>query len=75
MLWITENLATILVSLVVLALVTLVIAGMIRDKKKGKSVTCGGCSGSSGCSGNGAHCKAVHAEKIAEVRRAKAAKG
>ena len=69
MLWITENLATILVSLVVLALVTLVIAGMIRDKKKGKSVTCGGCSGD--C----AHCRSVHAAKIAEARRAKAAKG
>ena len=69
MLWITENLATILVSLVVLALVTLVIAGMIRDKKKGKSVTCGGCSGD--C----AHCRAEHAAKIAEARRARAAKG
>ena len=69
MLWLTENLATILVSLVVLALVTLVIAGMIRDKKKGKSVTCGGCSGD--C----AHCRAEHAAKIAEARRAKAAKG
>jgi hypothetical protein len=29
--------------------VGLIIAGMIRDKKKGK--TCGGCSGCSGCSG------------------------
>ena len=63
MLWITENLATILVSLVVLALVTLVIAGMIRDKKKGKSVTCGGCSG---CAGNCAHCKGCAAAKAHE---------
>ncbi len=69
MLWLAENLATILVSLVVLAIVTLVIAGMIRDKRKGKSVTCGGCPC---CSGNCAHCKAVHAAKIAEARRARA---
>ena len=69
MLWLAENLATILVSLAVLAIVTLVIAAMIRDKKKGKSVTCGGCSGD--C----AHCRAEHAAKIAEARRAKAANG
>ena len=51
------------------SVVSLVIAGMIRDKRKGKSVTCGGCSG---CSGNCARCKAVHAAKIAEARRARA---
>ena len=72
MLWLTENLATILVSLVVLAIVTLVIAGMIRDKRKGKSVTCGGCSG---CSGNCAHCRAAHAEAIRTAREAKANTG
>ena len=39
-----------IVVLAVLALVVgLVVRGMIRDKKKGKS--CGGCSGCSGCSG------------------------
>jgi len=37
-----------IVVLAVLALVVgLVVRGMIRDKKKGKS--CGGCSGCSGC--------------------------
>ena len=47
----------------------LIVAGMIRDKKKGKSVTCGGCSGD--C----AHCRSVHAANIAEARRTRAAKG
>ena len=73
--WLEANFLTILVSLVVFGVLALIVGGMVREKKKGKSVTCGGCSGSSGCSGNCAHCKAVHAEKIAEVRRAKAAKG
>ena len=73
--WLEANLVAILTLLVVFGVLALIVCGMIRDKKKGKSVTCGGCSGSSGCSGNCAHCKAVHAEKIAEVRRAKAAKG
>ena len=72
MLWLTENLATVLVLLIVSALVALVIAGMIRDKRKGKSVTCGGCSG---CSGNCAHCRAVHAEAIRTARAAKANTG
>lgn len=47
--WIAANSGDILV-LSVLALVMIgVIAGMIRDKKKGTH--CGGCSGCSGCSG------------------------
>ena len=70
--WLEANLVTILTLLVVFGVLALIVCGMIRDKKKGKSVTCGGCSG---CSGNCAHCKAVHAAKIAEARRAKAAKG
>ena len=65
------NILTILVSLPVFGLLALIVCGMIRDKKKGKSITCGGCSG---CSGNCAHCKADHAAKIAEAKRAKAAK-
>ena len=67
--WLEANLLTILVSLVVFGILALIVFGMIRDKQKGKSVTCGGCSG---CSGNCAHCKAVHAAKIAEARRARA---
>ena len=66
--WLEANLMTILVALVVFGILALIVCGMVRDKKKGKSVTCGGCSGD--C----AHCKAVHAAKIAEARRAKAAK-
>lgn len=42
--WLSQNLPTILVALVVLAVCTLIVVKMIRDKKKGKS-SCGcGCS-------------------------------
>ena len=39
--WLAENLGTILISIVLIALVTVIIRSMIRDKKMGKS-TCGG---------------------------------
>ncbi|MCR5600945.1 MAG: FeoB-associated Cys-rich membrane protein [Ruminococcus sp.] len=42
--WLTANLGTITVSLVLIAIVSLIIAKMIKDKKSGKST--GGC----GCS-------------------------
>ena len=43
--WLSQNLPTILVALVVLAVCTLIVVKMIRDKKKGKS-SCGcGCEG------------------------------
>ena len=45
--WITANSGDILVISVLVLIVAAVIAGMIRDKKKGKH--CGGCSGCSGC--------------------------
>ena len=67
--WLEANFLTILVSLVVFGVLALIVGGMVREKKKGKSVTCGGCSGD--C----AHCRAEHAAKIPEARRAKAAKG
>ncbi|MDD7035756.1 MAG: FeoB-associated Cys-rich membrane protein [Firmicutes bacterium] len=42
--WISENLATIIICAVLAAIVVAIIAGMIRNKKKGKS-SCGcGCS-------------------------------
>ena len=42
--WFTENLGTIIVSLVLIAIVALIVGKMIRDKKKGKS-SCGcGCA-------------------------------
>lgn len=42
--WISENIATILICIVLLGIVAAIIAGIIRDKKKGKS-SCGcGCA-------------------------------
>ncbi len=42
--WITENMATIIISAVLLATLAAVIVGMVRSKKKGKS-SCGcGCA-------------------------------
>lgn len=48
--WFAANLATIIVSLVILAAVVLVIRKMIRDKKSGK----GGCSCGNDCGACGA---------------------
>ena len=45
--WITANLATILVCFVLLVIVTLVIAHLIRNKKRGKTscgCNCAGCA-------------------------------
>ena len=39
--WLTANLGTILITIVLIALVTVIIRTMIRDKKMGRS-TCGG---------------------------------
>ena len=48
--WLLANLATVVLSLVLLLIVFLVVRGMIRDKRSGKS-SCGcGCEGCSGCS-------------------------
>lgn len=44
--WITENLSTIVVSLILVLIVAVIIRKLVRDKKKGKS--------SCGC--NCAHC-------------------
>lgn len=42
--WIWENIATIIICIALLLIVTGIIAGMIRDKRKGKS-SCGcGCA-------------------------------
>ena len=42
--WLKQNLGTIVVSLVLVAIVVLIIAKMVRDKKNGKS-SCGcGCA-------------------------------
>lgn len=50
--WILENIATVIICMVLLAVVAAVIGGMIRDKKKGKSSCgcgCGDCPMSGSC--------------------------
>lgn len=54
--WIMENMATIIISAVLMAIVAAVIAGIVRDKKKGES-SCG--CGCAGCAMNGS----CHPEK------------
>lgn len=49
--WIMENMATIIISAVLLFVVAAVIASMVRGKRKGKS-SCG--CGCAGCAMNGA---------------------
>lgn len=42
--WISENMATIIICAVLLCIVAVIIVGIVRDKKKGKS-SCGcGCA-------------------------------
>ena len=50
--WISANSGDIIVLLVLGLVVGVVIAAMIRDKKKGNGC-CGGCSGCSGCAAKG----------------------
>lgn len=47
--WICENISTILVSLMLLAVVILIVRSMIRDKKQGKSSCGGNCASCGGC--------------------------
>ncbi|NLW54453.1 MAG: FeoB-associated Cys-rich membrane protein [Clostridiaceae bacterium] len=50
--WIAANIGTIIVSAVLIVIVSLVIIGMVRDKKKGKSPCggkCGGCPSANAC--------------------------
>lgn len=49
LLWFKDNLATLIVGILMAALLAGVIYHMVRNKKQGKS-SCG-CSGCSGCSG------------------------
>ena len=50
--WISANIGTILISLVLLAVVTLIIRSMVHDKKQGKSSCGGNCAA---CRGGCAH--------------------
>ena len=55
--WLMENMATIIISAVLLLVVAAVIAGMARGKKKGKSACgcgCASCPAGSCCSMNDA---------------------
>jgi len=50
--WLSANLASLVVGLVVAAIVSLIIVKMIRDKKQNKSTcgcSCSGCPGGSYC--------------------------
>ena len=67
--WLSANWVTIVVLGVLCLIVFGIVRGMIRDRKRGKSVTC------PGCSGNCAHCRAAHAEAIRTARAAKANTG
>ena len=72
--WLSANLINIALVAVIVLIVTLLIRGMIRDKKAGKSscggscASCGACSGCSAC----AHCDsmkdAVMQDRSADVR-------
>ena len=48
--WIQAHSGDIIVLSVLALVVAAVIAGMVRDKKKGKHCGCSGCSGCAGCS-------------------------
>ncbi len=48
--WLQANAATLLVALAMVLLIAAVLAGLLRDRKKGAS-PCGGCSGCAGCTG------------------------
>ena len=50
--WIVNNIATILISLVLVAGVTAIILSIVKDKKKGKS----SCGGNCGCCPMGGSC-------------------
>ena len=47
--WISENIGTIVVGLVLLAVVILIVRIMMRDKKQGKSSCGGNCAGCAAC--------------------------
>ena len=47
--WISANIGTILISLVLLAVVALIIRSMVHDKKQGKSSGGGNCAGWAAC--------------------------
>jgi tetrahydromethanopterin S-methyltransferase subunit C len=49
MTFIVNNLGTIVVGVIVAAIVGLVVAKLVRDKRRGKHVGCDSCAGCDGC--------------------------
>ncbi|MBO4266756.1 MAG: FeoB-associated Cys-rich membrane protein [Lachnospiraceae bacterium] len=47
--WLATNLGTIIISIIMIALVTVIIRTMIRDKKMGKSACGGSCASCKMC--------------------------
>ena len=47
--WFTENIGTIFITLALIAIVTAIILGMIKDKKNGRSCCGGNCAKCAGC--------------------------
>ena len=47
--WISANLSTILISIALSAIVVLIIRGLVRQKKQGKSSCGGNCAGCAAC--------------------------
>ncbi len=60
LIWVMENMATIIISIVLIIVVAAVVTGMIRNKRKGNS-SCG--CGCAGCAMNGACHPGAETEK------------
>ena len=63
MAWLMENLGTIIVAVIVVAVLSLVSIRMVRNKKQGKS-TCG-----CGCGGCGSHCEHSPMEEMVALMK------
>ncbi len=50
--WITNNIGTIIISAVLIAIVAAIIVSMVRKKRQGKSVVCS-CGSCNGCAMSG----------------------
>lgn len=58
--WLMDNLGTIFVTMVLVAIVTMIILKLVKDRKMGRSscgCNCGNCKGHAGCGHSGEHYK------------------
>lgn len=56
LIWFTQNLATILISLVLILAVAAIVRGLVRDRRRGKSPCgCSACSCSCGAASGDSH--------------------